>query len=176
MSALMSGYQRGARFLQDFFLSFILLACRLTLAKVFLQSGLTKWNGFLEFNPDKYDLFLYEFFCPDPIRPGALLLCDPVLLDYDPDSWVVPFVQGLAITAGTMEIVLPILLIFGLFSRLAAMGLLLMAAFIQLAVFPSADHWWSVASWWVLTASVLIAIGPGRWSIDRIFKLEKSHF
>ena len=53
-----------------------LLALRLAGAKVFWESGLTKWNGFLQFNKDKYDLFLYEFFCPDPPRPGALQLCD----------------------------------------------------------------------------------------------------
>ena len=54
-----------------------LLALRLVGAKVFWQSGVTKWNGFLEFDKNKYDLFLYEFFCPDPPRPGALQLCDP---------------------------------------------------------------------------------------------------
>ncbi|MEP1868549.1 MAG: DoxX family protein, partial [Paraglaciecola sp.] len=50
-----------------------LLIARLLAANVFFSSGMTKWNGFLSFNPEKYDLFLYEFFCPDPIREGALL-------------------------------------------------------------------------------------------------------
>lgn len=42
-----------------------LLFMRFMVAKVFLDSGLSKWDGFLQFNVDKYDLFKYEFFCPD---------------------------------------------------------------------------------------------------------------
>jgi len=88
-----------------------LLLLRLAGAKVFIASGLTKWDGWFDFNDLKYDLFLYEFFCPDPVRPGALLLCDPQTLDYAEGSKIVSFVESLAVTAGVMEIVLPVLLI-----------------------------------------------------------------
>ena len=85
-----------------------LLALRLAGAKVFWESGLTKWNGFLEFNKDKYYLFLYEFFCPDPPRPGALQLCDSTTLEYTEGSMIVSMIKALAVMAGVMEIALPV--------------------------------------------------------------------
>lgn len=150
-----------------------LLALRLVGAKVFLSSGLTKWNGFLQFNPEKYDLFLYEFFCPDPIRPGALLLCDPETLDYVEGSFTVSFIEGLAVVTGVMEVLLPLLLIVGLFTRFSALGLLVMTLFIQLAVFPTWGHWWNPAVWWAVVMFLLLARGPGWLSVDRYLKLEK---
>ena len=77
-----------------------LLALRLAGAKVFWESGLTKWNGILQFNTAKYDLFLYEFFCPDPPRPGALQLCDSSTLEYTEGSAIVSLIKALAVMAG----------------------------------------------------------------------------
>ncbi|MDO3386159.1 hypothetical protein QWI17_09955, partial [Gilvimarinus sp. SDUM040013] len=42
-----------SRFLEPLALFFL----RFMVAKVFLDSGLSKWDGFLKFNVDKYDLF-----------------------------------------------------------------------------------------------------------------------
>ena len=149
-----------------------LLFLRFAGAKVFWDSGLTKWNGFLEFNKTKFDLFLYEFFCPDPPRPGALQLCDAKTLDYPDGSAIVPAVKTLAVTAGVMEVVLPVLLVLGLFSRFAALGLLVMTLFIQLAVFPTWSHWWNPAVWWAVVLFALVARGPGPWSLDRLLGLD----
>lgn len=149
------------------------LFLRLLAAKVFLESGLTKWNGFLDFNTEKYDLFLYEFFCPDPVREGALLLCDPQTLDYVEGSSVVSIVESMAYMAGVMEVILPILLIAGLFTRFAAIGLLGMTLFIQLAVFPEWSHWWNPAAWWAATLLAVLAFGPGRLSLDRLIGIDK---
>ena len=149
-----------------------LLGLRLAGAKVFLQSGMTKWNGFLEFNQDKYDLFLYEFFCPDPPRPGALQLCDPATLEYTEGSAIVAAIKALAVTAGVVEIVLPVMLIAGLLSRVSALGLFGMTLFIQLAVFPTWSHWWNPAVWWAVVLLALVACGPGAWSLDRVLGLE----
>lgn len=149
-----------------------LLFLRIVGAKVFWDSGLTKWNGFLEFNKSKFDLFLYEFFCPDPPRPGALQLCDPKTLDYPDGSAMVPAIKTLAVTTGVMEIVLPVLLVLGLFCRFAALGLLVMTLFIQLAVFPTWSHWWNPAVWWAVVMFALMARGPGPWSLDRLLGLD----
>ena len=167
-------YQSLSRALDKWLSPLALLSARLLVAKVFLASGLSKWNGFLDFNTDKYDLFLYEFFCPDPIRPGALLLCDPTTLDYPEGSWIISAIEGLAVTAGVLEVVLPILLIIGFISRPAALGLLAMTLFIQLAVFPTWSHWWNPAAWWALCLLVIIAKGPGKLSLDALFKVERS--
>ncbi len=150
------------------------LFLRLAAAQVFLSSGLSKWNGWFDFNEQKYDLFLYEFFCPDPVRPGALLLCDPETMDYVDGSAIVSLIESLALTAGVVEVLLPVLLIIGLFTRFAALGLIGMTLFIQLAVFPSWSHWWNPAVWWFVALFAVLARGPGSLSLDRIFGLEKA--
>lgn len=151
----------------------VLLGLRFQLANVFFASGLAKWNGFLVPNPDNYDLFLYEFFCPEVIRPGALLLCDPEILEYVEGSLTVTLIENAALMAGVMEVVLPALLFVGLFSRFAALALVGMTAFIQLAVFPEWSHWVNPASWWVAIGLALLVIGPGRFSLDKVFGLER---
>jgi len=165
-------YRHIASLLTTWFEDISLLLLRLAGAKVFIASGLTKWDGWFDFNDLKYDLFLYEFFCPDPVRPGALLLCDPETLDYAEGSKIVAFVESLAVTAGVMEIILPALLIAGLFTRVGALGLLGMTLFIQLAVYPSWDHFWNPAVWWAVVMVAIVARGPGRLSVDRILKLD----
>lgn len=148
-----------------------LLLARLAVARVFFMSGLTKWNGFLSFNPDKYDLFLYEFFCPEETRPGALVLCaDQTEGTYAPATqWIV---ERFANMAGLMEILLPILLVLGFTSRLAAAGLLVMTLVIERLVFPDAGSWWGSHVWWAAILFVLVARGPGAWSLDRLLGLD----
>lgn len=151
---------------------FALLFARLTVARVFFKSGQTKWTGPFQFNPEKYDLFLYEFFCPEEPRSGALVLCrDAVDGTYSPPmQWVVERATNMA---GIMEIVLPLLLIVGFTSRLAAMGLLTMTLVIERLVFPDADSWWGSHVWWAVILFIIIARGPGLFSLDRLFGLEK---
>ncbi len=150
-----------------------LLFVRFAPAYVFFKSGLTKWNGFLSFNPDKYDLFMYEFFCPEEPRGRALVLCKDVAEGtYAPTTqWIV---ERFANMAGIMEIVLPIMLLLGLFSRFAAFGLLAMTLFIELFVFPDAATWWGSHIWWAATLFIIVARGPGFLSIDRWTGLERS--
>ena len=159
-------------FFQTYFESLSLLFLRLLGANVFLRSGLSKWNGWFDFDEQKYDLFLYEFFCPDPVREGALLLCDPEKLDYVEGSSTVGFVESLALMTGILEVVLPVLLIFGLFTRIGALGLLVMTLFIQFAIFPTWDHWWNPAAWWAATMFALVARGGGSFSIDWLLRIE----
>lgn len=168
-------YVKIGLFLSRFLEPLALFFLRFTVAKVFLASGLSKWDGFLRFNIDKYDLFMYEFFCPDPVRPGALLLCDPNTMEYVEGGAVTKLIEVLALTAGVVEVVLPILLIVGFLSRFAALGLLAMTMFIQLAVFPSWDHWINPASWWAVTLLMIVARGPGLLSLDRLLGLDTKH-
>ncbi len=173
MNLIISLYQQFTGLANRFASDITLLLLRLMVAKIFLDSGLSKWTGFLQFNQDKYDLFLYEFFCPDPIREGALLLCNPKTLDYVDGSLTVSIVESLALIAGVMEVVLPILLILGIATRIGAAGLMGMTLFIQLAVFPEWSHWWNPAGWWFLTLLAIFSFGPGKLSLDKLLKLEK---
>ena len=148
-----------------------LLLARLAVARVFLMSGLTKWNGPFQFNPDKYDLFLYEFFCPEEPRAGALVLCSDVVEGtYAPATQFM--VERFANLAGIAEIILPLLLILGLTSRFAAAGLLVMTLVIERLVFPDAASWWGSHVWWAAILLVIMARGPGAWSLDRLLGLD----
>jgi len=172
MNAIINLYQSVATGITRYFEDIALLLLRLMGAKIFFESGLGKWNGWFDFNEQKYDLFLYEFFCPDPVREGALLLCDPKTLDYKEGSSTITIIESFTVLAGVMEVVLPVLLIFGLFTRLGALGLLGMTLFIQLAVFPTWDHWWNPAAWWAVVLFAILARGPGILSLDRLIGLE----
>ena len=100
-------------------------------------------------------------------------LCDPATLEYTEGSAIVSMIKALAVMAGIMEIALPVLLVLGLLSRLAALGLFGMTLFIQLAVFPTWSHWWNPAMWWAVVLLALVACGPGAWSLDRLLGLER---
>jgi putative oxidoreductase len=173
MQLIIDLYQKLSKQFTLFFGDISLLFVRLLAAKVFLASGLSKWNGFMDFNEEKYDLFMYEFFCPEPIREGALLLCDPNTMDYTEGSFTVFVIEKLALFAGIAEVLLPAMLILGIFSRLGALGLVGMTLFIQLAVFPEWDHWWNPAVWWFVALMVIVSHGPGRLSLDHLLGLDK---
>jgi putative oxidoreductase len=175
IETMKSCYQNVAEQVGSWTADLSLLFMRLLAAKVFLSSSLTKWNGLFQFNEEKYDLFLYEFFCPDPIREGALLLCDPETLDYEEGAAIVGVIEVAAVSAGILELLLPVLLIVGLFTRFAAFGLIALTLFIQLAVFPEWSHWWNPAAWWAATLFAVLAFGPGRISLDRMFGIDKGN-
>ncbi len=173
MSFLTSLYSGLFERIEHWFKPVVMLGLRVQIAYVFLLSGLAKWSGFLKPDPGVYDLFMYEFFCPEEPRAGALQLCNPDTLEYVAGSNTVTFIKYLAVTAGVMEVVLPVLLIIGLFSRFAALGIVAMVTFIQLAVFPEWSHWVNPASWWFAVAAAIVVAGPGKLSLDYWLGLER---
>ena len=74
--------------------------------------------------------------------------------------------QFAALAATTAEHVLPVLLLIGLGTRLAALGLLVMTMTIQIFVYP--DAWWSVHMGWAALALTVLVLGPGRLSLDAL--------
>jgi len=122
------------------------LFLRVALALPFFKSGLTKWDGFLSLSPAASFLFEDEF---------KLHILGKV---YD-----LPIPDVLAFASGSAEIIFPTLLILGLATRLSALGLLGMTAVIQLIV---PDGWANFHLPWAAMAIALIAIGPGRLSLD----------
>lgn len=67
-----------------------------------------------------------------------------------------------------MEHFLPILLLFGMATRLGALGILSMTLVIQIFVFPEMAVWWQTHIIWVAMALVLIVRGGGLFSLDRL--------
>lgn len=119
----------------------ILLWLRAWVAGIFYKSGRTKaGDGFLELNSFTPDLFEYEHPVPGiPAETAAQLA-----------------LYG--------ETFLPLLLIFGLGSRFAAAGLLVMTAVIQLVM----PQLWPDHLVWAITLIGIVMVGPGKVSLDTI--------
>lgn len=121
---------------------------RIALALPFLRSGLTRWDPFPDLSIGTQFLFEYQF----------KLHLFGSLVD-------LPAPLFLAYVTACAEIVLPMLLIVGLATRLASLGLLIMTGVIQLIV---PDGWANYHLYWAGLALALIALGPGVWSLDAI--------
>ena len=127
-----------ARLLPD---ATLLLLDRVAVAAIFFLSGRTKVQGLFTIKDSTYELFRSEY---------ALPLVPPELA---------------AQMAATAEHVFPLLLVLGLCTRGAALGLLGMTAVIEIFVYP--DAWPTHLSWAALLLP-LVAKGGGRWSLDRV--------
>ncbi|MFA1627061.1 DoxX family protein [Rhizobium mongolense] len=123
-----------------------LLALRFALAIPFFKSGLTKWDGFLTLSQGARYLFEQEF-----------------KLHIFGSEIAYPFPLAMATAAGIGELILPVLLVLGLATRFAALGLLLMTAIIQLTI---PDGWANFHLPWAAMALALIVFGGGRLAID----------
>jgi putative oxidoreductase len=121
-------------------------ALRLALAVPFFKSGLTKWDGFLQLSDSADTLFSEEF-----------------RLHLFGGEYPFPAPHLMAFASGCMEILLPILLVLGLGTRLAALGLLGMTAIIQLT---APEGWANFHLIWAATALAILAYGPGPLSLD----------
>lgn len=127
---------------------------RIALAVPFFESGLTKWDGFLSPAPTAHFLFEEEF-----------------KLHIFGQVYNFPFPDTLALLDSVAEIVLPALLILGLATRLSALCLLVMTGIIQLVV---PEGWANFHLPWASLAVAIIALGPGKLSLDHLIALNWS--
>jgi putative oxidoreductase len=121
------------------------LVNRLALAGVFWLSGRTKVEGLLTINDN-----------------ALLLFQDEYKLPLIPSEWA-------AYAAAYSEHLFPILLVFGLFTRFAAISLLGMTAVIQVFVYPGA---WATHLTWAGLALYLVARGGGTLSVDHRLRIQ----
>lgn len=125
----------------------LLLVQRFGIAAVFFQSGRIKVEGLFTIPQTTIDLFEFEY---------ALPLLSPLLTAH--------------LAAGA-EHLFPFLLVLGLLTRLSATALLCMTLIIQIFVYPGA---WPVHLSWAGLMLPLIALGGGRFSLDRLFGLRRA--
>lgn len=125
------------------------LALRFALAVPFYRSGLTKWDGWFHLSDSAIYLFTQEF-----------------QLHLFGNSISYPVPNLVALLSGVAEIALPILLIVGLATRFAALGLLFMTLIIQLTI---PDGWANFHLPWAAMALALVVHGPGKLSLDHLF-------
>ena len=123
------------------------LVLRVALAVPFWRSGILKWDGFLQLNDIAVLLFTSEFKLHLPGGPYPF-----------------PAPTAVAFLAGSAEIILPILLVLGLGTRIAATGLLVMTLVVQLTE-PSG---WPIHITWAAMALAIMAWGPERISLDHL--------
>ncbi|MCW8944479.1 MAG: DoxX family protein [Sedimenticola sp.] len=119
------------------------LIARLAIAYTFFSSGRTKVTGVLEVTDTTLFLFKEEYAVP--VIPSDIA----------------------AYMATYAEHFFPILLVLGLFTRFAALSLLVMTLVIQLFVYPDA---WNVHLWWAIALLYLIKHGSGKASLDHFIK------
>jgi len=133
--------------------SLVQLVMRVALAVPFWRSGILKWNGFLKLSDTAVTLFTDEFMLH---LPGG------------PYHYPAPAVM--AFLSGCGEIVFSVLLVLGLATRFAALGLLFMTLIVELTV----PDGWPIHITWAAMALGIMAWGPGRFSID--YWLQRSMF
>ena len=131
----------------------IAVLARFSIAAVFWKSGQTKIEGF------KLDLV------NGTIELGMPRFAEATL-DLFRDEYKVPVLSPelAAVLATAAEHALPALILVGLATRFAALGLLGMTAVIQVFVYPDAYPTHGV---WAVALLYLIARGPGPLALDR---------
>lgn len=138
----------------------VALALRLVMARTFFFDGQTLIDGpRFAFHVHNFD---FSVVLPLGLKPEtitafftqhAMLPMPPVLAAY---------------VVGYAEFLLPIILVLGLGTRIAAIGLLVVTALIHVYVAPQAL--WSVHVYWASILMVLLALGPGPASADAIIR------
>jgi putative oxidoreductase len=117
------------------------ISARLSMAAIFWLSGRTKVAGWLDVSDSAVDLFQSEYQLP---------LLDPAVAAH---------------MAAYAEHLLPVMLVLGLGTRYAALGMLCMTATIQIFVYP--DAWPTHLSWAALLL-MLVRHGAGVFSLDAL--------
>lgn len=120
---------------------FFNLGIRFYLLSIFFQSGLTKLRDW------DSTLFLFEEEYQVPLLPADL--------------------AAYLGTAG--ELILPALLMLGLFSRFSAAGLFVVNAVAAISLAEISDAAFTQHLFWGTLALYLVVYGGQRWSIDRLF-------
>ena len=129
--------------------SLVQLALRFALAYPFWQSGILKWDGFLNVSDTAVSLFTDEFMIHLPGGPYPF-----------------PAPNVIAFLSGCGEVVFPVLLVLGLATRFAGFGLLLMTLVVQMTV----PDGWPVHLTWAAMALAIIAGGAGQFSLDAMIR------
>ena len=141
---------RASRLVQAVALpSLVQLVMRLALAVPFWRSGILKWDGFLKLSDTAVTLFSDEFMLHLPGGPYHF-----------------PAPAVMAFLSGCVETMFPVLLVLGLGTRFAALGLLFMTLIVELTV----PDGWPIHLTWAAMALGIMAWGPGRISADHLVR------
>ncbi|MBD5770762.1 DoxX family protein [Marinomonas colpomeniae] len=132
--------------------SVILFVARFAIAAVFWKSGQTKIEGF------SLDIIAMKMELGFP----RLAETTGFLFEYEYNLPLIPPMIA-AVLATLAEHLLPILILSGLFTRLAGFGIAMMTLVIQIFVYPDA---YPTHATWLAIALLLMYRGAGSFSLD----------
>jgi putative oxidoreductase len=138
----------------------VALALRLVMARVFFLDGQTRIDG---------PHFAYSFHGFDVSVILPMQVKTETLFTFMTQYAALPVPGAIAAyLVGYAEFVLPLMLVLGFGTRIAALGLLIMTAMIQLFVMPQAL--WTTHIYWASLLLVLLSLGPGKISLDHAIR------
>jgi putative oxidoreductase len=132
--------------------SLTMLVLRVTLAMPFWRAGATDWDGW----------FALSF--------GVKARFADLTLHVLGAEYPLPHPDLMALGASVAEVILPVLLVLGLATRYAALGLLVMTAVIQLTL---PDGWREYHLPWAAMAMAILTFGAGKISLDCVLGLDR---
>ena len=150
--------------------SVVALALRLLIARVFFLDGQTKIDGLhLGYSVGGFDFHGFGF------RGFDLSVIVPTQVKVETVASVFDYTESamlstiIAYVLSYAEFALPIMLVLGLGTRFVALALLGLTVLMQLYVTP--QELWSAHIYWASILVVLISLGAGQISIDRLLRL-----
>lgn len=160
MNTLIDLYSRFLLLLERTPHSLIALLGRFSIAAVFWQSGQTKIEGFA------INIISGEFSLGWPKLANSTVFLFR-------EEYQLPLIapEIAAIMATVAEHVFPILILFGLATRISALSLLIMTLVIQLLVYPGA---YALHGVWAVVLLYLMKHGAGSISIDQLVRKTRS--
>lgn len=139
----------------------VALGLRLAMARVFFLDGQTRISGpRVPINVQDFELSVV---LPFGVRPETFT----DFLTHYPPLPVPPVLAAYLLSYA--EFILPVMLVLGLGTRFAALGLLIITAMIQIYVVPEALF--TLHVYWAAILLVLLSLGAGQISIDHIIRL-----
>lgn len=152
MKIIVSAYTGFISLLENFLGPIIFLYARYIVGIIFLNSGWMKFENFLDGE------WLNTVFLFQEVHP-------------------VPYISpDLAATLGTgSEVIFPILLICGLFTRVSAIAIIVIVLVMNLTPLIANDpESLETHSYWILVLSLFVAKGAGSLSLDHLYVKWKS--
>ena len=138
----------------------VALALRLVMARVFFLDGQTKIDGpHLAYGFHGFDV---SVILPMQVKTETLFTFMTQYAALPLPGAIAAYLVGYA------EFVLPLMLVLGFGTRIAALGLLIMTAMIQAFVLPQAL--WTTHIYWAALLLVLLSLGPGKLSLDHVIR------
>jgi len=138
----------------------VALGLRLLMARIFFLDGQTKIGG------PRYSLDLYGFdfsvVLPTQVKGETFTAFLTQFAPLPAPPMLAAYMVSYA------EFILPIMLVIGFGTRIAAFGMLIMTAVISIYIMPEAL--WITQIYWVAILMVLLSQGPGQLSFDHLIQ------